>query len=118
MDGLRESIATMVRDLAASGERIAGYGAAAKAVVLLNACGLDRSVVEYVVDRNPYKQGRFLPGVRIPVSPPERLLDTRPDYLMLFVWNIASEVIAQQRAFVEAGGKFIVPIPRSACRAT
>jgi hypothetical protein len=110
-DALRTSIASLVRDVVASGERVAGYGAAAKAVVLLNACGLDRTAVEYVVDRNPYKQGKLLPGVRIPVRPPEALLETRPGYVLLFVWNVASEVIEQQREFVDGGGRFIVPIP-------
>ena len=108
----RASIATFVRDLVGSGNRVAGYGAAAKAVVMLNACGLDGSVVEYVVDRNPYKQGKLLPGVRIPVRPPETLLETHPGFVLLFVWNLASEVLEQQRAFVDAGGRFIVPIPR------
>jgi len=110
-DALRGTIAGLARGLVHGGERIAGYGAAAKAVVLSNACGLDSSVIEYVVDRNPYKQGKLLPGVRIPVRPPETLLETRPDYVLLFVWNIASEVTEQQRAFVDGGGRFIVPIP-------
>ena len=110
-DALRGAIATFAKGLVSDGAQIVGYGAAAKAVVLSNACGLDASLVEYVVDRNPYKQGKLLPGVRIPVRPPEALLDMRPDYVLLFVWNIASEVIDQQRAFVEAGGRFIVPVP-------
>jgi len=112
VDVLRASIGALARDIVASGEHLAGYGAAAKAVVLLNACGLDRSVVEYVVDRNPYKQGKLLPGVRIPVREPETLLETRPGFVLLFVWNVAAEVIAQQQAFVEGGGRFIVPIPQ------
>lgn len=111
VDALRASIASTVRELVASGERVAGYGAAAKAVVLLNSCGLDRSVVEYVVDRNPYKQGKLLPGVRIPVRSPGALLETRPGFVVIFVWNVAAEVIDQQRAYVEGGGRFIVPIP-------
>lgn len=111
VDTLRTSIASTVRDLVASGEGVAGYGAAAKAVVLLNACGLDRSVVEYVVDRNPYKQGKLLPGVRIPVRSPDALLETRPGFVIIFVWNVATEVIEQQRAYLEGGGRFIVPVP-------
>lgn len=111
VEELRHAIGSLVRELAATGARIAGYGAAAKAVVLTNTCGLDASLVQYVVDRNPYKQGRLLPGVRIPVRPPEALLESPPDYLVLFVWNIADEVIAQQQRFAEAGGRFIVPIP-------
>ena len=109
---MRGAIATFAKGLVSDGAQIAGYGAAAKAVVLSNACGLDASLVEYVVDRNPYKQGKLLPGVRIPVRPPHALLETRPDYVLLFVWNIAAEVIGQQQAFVEGGGRFIVPIPK------
>ena len=112
VDELRASIASFVGDLVASGNHVAGYGAAAKAVVLSNACGLDGSRVEYVVDRNPHKQGKLLPGVRIPVRPPGALLETRPGYVLLFVWNIAAEVIEQQREFIEGGGTFIVPIPQ------
>jgi len=111
-DEARAAIAALVRDLVASGERVAGYGAAAKAVVLLHACGLGRSEIEYVVDRNPYKQGKLLPGVRIAVLPPEQLLESPPGYVLLFVWNIADEVIEQQRAYVEGGGRFVVPVPR------
>ena len=111
-DALRGAIATFAKGLVSDGAQIAGYGAAAKAVVLSNACGLDASLVEYVVDRNPYKQGKLLPGVRVPVRPVDALLETRPDYVLLFVWNIAAEVIGQQQAFVEGGGRFIVPIPK------
>ena len=112
VDAARVAIARLVRDLVGRGETVAGYGAAAKAVVLLHACGLDRDAVHYVVDRNPYKQGKLLPGVRIPIRPPDALIDARPGYVLLFVWNIAAEVTAQQRPFLEGGGKFIVPIPQ------
>ncbi len=108
---LRASIAAFVRELVASGERVAGYGAAAKAVVLLHACGLGRSEIEYVVDRNPYKQGKLLPGVRIPVCSPEQLVESPPGYVLLFVWNIAGEVIEQQSRYLDGGGRFVVPIP-------
>jgi len=111
VESLRKSIGSTVRDLVAAGERVAGYGAAAKAVVLLNTCGLDRSVVDYVVDRNPYKQGKFLPGVRIPVRSPDALLETRPGFVIIFVWNVATEVIEQQRPYLQGGGHFVIPVP-------
>jgi hypothetical protein len=111
-DEVRASIGALVRELVASGERVAGYGAAAKAVVLLHACGLGRSEIDFVVDRNPYKQGKLLPGVRIPVRPPDQLLESPPGYVLLFVWNIADEVIEQQSRYLDGGGRFVVPIPR------
>lgn len=111
VEALRRSISTLMRRLAEAGERIAGYGAAAKAVVLMNACGLDDSVIEFVVDRNPYKQGKLLPGVRVPIYPPDALDETNLGYVLVFVWNIAAEVIQQQQRFADGGGKFIIPIP-------
>jgi SAM-dependent methyltransferase len=96
------------------GRRLAGYGAAAKATVLLNYCGLGPDSIEFVVDRNQHKQGRYIPGVRIPVSPTDRLMSDAPDGLIIFVWNIAEEIVKQERAFGERGGQFIIPIPAPA----
>jgi SAM-dependent methyltransferase len=93
------------------GARIAAYGAAAKGVVLLNHLGIGADTCEFVVDRNPRKQGRLLPGVRIPVLAPEALIARKPDYVLLLPWNWADEIIGQQNAYVGAGGRFIIPIP-------
>lgn len=94
------------------GRRIAAYGAAAKGNTLLNYCGIGTDFINYVVDKNPTKQGRLLPGSRIPVRAPEAVFDTRPDYLLILPWNIKDEVVEQMIAIRQWGGKFVVPIPR------
>lgn len=99
---------------ARAGKRIAAYGAAAKGNTLLNYCGVGRDFIDYVVDRNPYKQGRYLPGTRIPIEHPERLRETHPNYLLVLPWNIREEIMAQNAFIREWGGEFVVPIPRVA----
>ncbi len=97
-----------------AGKRIVAYGAAAKGNTLLNASGIAdmRHVIDYVVDRNPHKQGRFLPGTHLPIQAPERILATRPDYLLILPWNVKDEIM-QQMAHIRAwGGQFVVPIPK------
>jgi SAM-dependent methyltransferase len=93
------------------GKRIAAYGAAAKGNTLLNYCGIGADVIDYVVDRNPAKQGRLLPGSRIPVRAPEAVFETRPDYLLILPWNLKDEVIAQMAGIRDWGGQFVLPIP-------
>lgn len=94
------------------GKRIAGYGAPGKGNTLLNYCGIRTDFLDYTVDRNPYKQGLTLPGTHIPVFHPDRIADTRPDYILILPWNLTSEIV-QQLSYVRAwGGRFIVPIPR------
>jgi hypothetical protein len=93
------------------GRRIAAYGAAAKGNTLLNYCGVGTDFIDYVVDKNPVKQGRLLPGVRIPVRAPEAVFETRPDYLLILPWNIKDEVTQQMAGIREWGGRFVVPIP-------
>jgi len=94
-----------------SGKRVVGYGAPAKGNTLLNYCGVRSDLVEYTVDRSPHKQGRFLPGVHIPIYPPERIMETRPDYVLILPWNLKDEVVAQMAAIRAWGGRFVVPIP-------
>jgi len=93
------------------GKSIAAYGAAAKGTTLLNYCGVRSDFVDYVLDRNPHKQGTFLPGVRIPVRAPEHAEETKPDYLLILVWNLADEIVEQMAHIREWGGRFVVPIP-------
>ena len=99
-------------DAKRSGKKIVGYGAAAKGNTLLNYCAVRTDFLDYVVDRSPYKQGRFLPGVHIPIYPPEEIKRTRPDYLLILPWNLKDEVIRQNAYIREWGGQFVVPIPQ------
>ncbi len=94
-----------------SGKTIAAYGAAGKGNTLLNYCAIRTDFVEYTVDRNPHKQGRFLPGTRIPVYSPDQIRRTRPDYLLILPWNLKEEIIQQNAYIREWGGQFVVPIP-------
>jgi SAM-dependent methyltransferase len=94
------------------GKHIAGYGAPGKGNTLLNYCGIRTDLLDYTVDRNVYKHGRFLPGTHIPVFPPEHLRETRPDYVLILPWNLRQEIVAQLAYIREWGGQFVVPIPR------
>ncbi len=93
------------------GRAIAGYGAPGKGNTLLNYCGIRTDFLDYTVDRNPYKHGRFTPGTHIPIHAPEKLLETRPDYVLILPWNLKDEIIAQMTAVPSWGGQFVVPIP-------
>jgi hypothetical protein len=111
IDRLRADVRRFVAERVESGAAVAAYGAAAKGVVLANACGLDSTLIRFVVDRSVEKQGRLIPGVRIPVLPPDALLREQPDYCVLFAWNLAAEIVAQQPLYTERGGRFVVPHP-------
>jgi len=93
------------------GKSIAGYGAPAKGNTLLNYCGIRSDFIDYVVDKNPYKQGRFLPGTHIAINHPDRIFQTRPDYLLLLPWNLRDEIIGQMAAARSWGCRFVTPIP-------
>jgi hypothetical protein len=99
-------------DAAERGKRVAAYGAAAKGNTLLNSCGVRADLVEFVVDRNPHKQGHLLPGSRIPVEPVETLLAQRPDYVLILPWNLTAEIVDQMSAVRGWGGRFVTAIPR------
>ena len=94
-----------------AGKSIAGYGAPGKSATLLHYCGIGRDMIEYTVDRNPYKQGRFLPGTHIPICHPNRIHETKPDYVVILPWNLKDEIIQQLEFIREWGGRFVVPIP-------
>ena len=96
---------------ARDGRSVAGYGAPGKGNTLLNHCGIRSDLLSYTVDRSPVKQGRFLPGTHIPIYAPERLAETKPDYILVLPWNLREE-ISQQLAYVRSwGGKLVFPIP-------
>jgi hypothetical protein len=95
----------------ASGASIAGYGAPGKGNTLLNYCGIRTDFLDYTVDRNPYKHGRFLPGTHIPIHPPEKIFETRPDYLLILPWNLKDEIMEQMAGIADWSGRFVVPIP-------
>ena len=93
------------------GKTIAGYGAPGKGNTLLNYCGIRTDFLDFTVDRKPYKHGRLLPGTRIPIFPPEHLMEAKPDLVVILPWNLATE-IAEQLAPIQAwGGRCLVPIP-------
>jgi hypothetical protein len=94
-----------------AGKSVAGYGAPGKGNTLLNYCGIRNDFLDYTVDRNPHKQGRFLPGTHIPIYSPKQIRRTKPDYVLILPWNLCEE-IEQQLSFIgEWGGRFVIPIP-------
>ena len=95
------------------GKSVVGYGAPAKGNTLLNYCGVRTDLLDYTVDRSPHKQGRFLPGVRLPIYPPEKIRETKPDYVLILPWNLKDEVMSQMSFVRQWGGRFVVPIPRT-----
>lgn len=94
------------------GKRVAGYGAPAKGNTLLNYCGVRKDFLDYTVDANPHKQGRFLPGTHIPIYHPDKLKETRPEYVLILPWNLVDEIVAQHAYVREWGGRFLTPIPQ------
>jgi len=99
---------------AQEGKSVVGYGAPGKSATLLHYCGIGKDLIEYTVDRSPYKQGRLLPGTHIPIHHPSRIRETKPDYVMILPWNLRDEIIGQLQFIREWGGRFVVPIPHVA----
>ena len=110
----KEALLAFLGGVRRAGRRVAGYGAPGKGNTLLNYCGIRADLVEYTVDRNPYKQGKYLPGSRIPIYAPDHIRATRPDYLLILPWNLREEIMAQMADIRAWGGQFVVPIPRVA----
>ena len=112
----KRALLDVLIDARNKGRSIAGYGAPGKGNTLLNYCGIRTDFLDYTVDRNPYKHGKYLPGTHIPIFAPEKLRETRPDFVFLLPWNLEAEIVEQLSYVREWGGQFIVPIPRVTIR--
>jgi SAM-dependent methyltransferase len=112
----KRALLELLIDLRRAGKQVVGYGAPGKGNTLLNYCGIRTDLLDYTVDRNPYKHGLFTPGTHIPIHPPERIAETRPDYVLVLPWNLFDEISSQLEYVREWGGQLIVPIPLAAVR--
>ena len=108
---IRRKMRKLLHGKKQKGKTIAAYGAAAKGAIMLNFIGIGPEVINYVVDRNIHKQGKYMPGLHIPIFDPSRLVNELPDYVVILPWNFKDEILAQEAAFREKGGKFVIPIP-------
>jgi len=107
----KRTLLSRLIELKSGGHSLVGYGAAAKGNTLLNYCGIGTDFLDYTADRSPHKQGRYLPGTHVPIHAPERIAETRPDYVLILPWNLQDEIIGQLSHIRQWGGRFVVPIP-------
>lgn len=111
VEHVRGALVKLLRTLKSEGKRLAAYGAAAKGATLINYCGIGTELIDFVVDRNTHKQGCFMPGKHLPISPVSRLVEEMPDAVLLLAWNFADEIVQQQAEYLSRGGMFIKPVP-------
>jgi SAM-dependent methyltransferase len=112
VEGVKRELLDFLISAKRQAKQIAGYGAPGKGNTLLNYCGIRTDFLEYTVDRNPHKQGLALPGTHIPIFHPDKIADTRPDYILILPWNLKDEIMAQLSYIHQWGGRFVVPIPK------
>jgi SAM-dependent methyltransferase len=108
----REDLVNLLHELKLGGNRIAGYGATSKSTTILNYCGIGPDTIDYISDTTPIKQGKFTPGMHIPVKSYDAFLNDPPDYAILFAWNHAEEIMAKEKDFMQSGGRWIVHVPK------
>jgi len=111
VESVREKLLSFLNTAKNEGQKVVCYGAAAKGNTLLNYCKVDSRLVDYIVDKNPHKQGKFLPGSHLPIKSPDEILKTKPSFVLILPWNIKDEIINQMNHIRKWGGKFVVPIP-------
>ena len=107
-----EQVRNLLLEIKGKGKRLAAYGAAAKGTIMLNAIGVGTDMIDFVVDRNIHKHGKYMPGVHVPICDTSRLLDEQPDYALILPWNFKEEILRQQQSYRDRGGKFIIPLPK------
>jgi hypothetical protein len=108
---LKHDLSNLLHSIKSRGHRIAAYGAAAKGTMLINYMDIGTDLVDFVVDRNSHKHGKYMPGKHLPIYDTKKLLTVVPDFLLILAWNFADEIIAQQEPYRQKGGRFIIPIP-------
>jgi len=107
----RASMRKLIGDLKEAGRRIVAYGAAGRMTIMLNYCGLGREMIEYVLDMSPLRYGKIVPGVLVPIVPPQVFHSALPDYALMTAWNYEPEIVSKEQKFLKQGGRFIVPLP-------